>query len=43
MRVNDSEINIQYSVVMREENLIKSLYERSTMHKFIDSIFKTVY
>jgi len=34
--------DFQYSVVMREGSLIKSLYEPSTMHKFIDSIFKTV-
>jgi len=33
-----SVFSIQYSVV----NLIKSVYEPSTMQKFIDSIFKTV-
>jgi len=35
--------SIQYSVDMREGNSIKSLYEPSTVQKFINSIFKTVY
>ena len=33
---------IQYSVILREESIIKSLYKPSTMQKFIDSIFKPV-